>query len=213
MYDYEIDFEPSQADEILAEAAAKLLEAAKNDVARKIAEATRRNERLEKENIELRKKIAKIDSRERELNQREVDLEKMAKRMPVEKFFGQRAVIMYKAQYTRQEMFPKCDLCDDNRDRHYKTPLGKDAREKCTCAEKFTVWEPQEMVLTELSRRDGGKLLMWFKSHKDVDAYSSGQVVYDEDVFNGQPFSKLDKGTYFVNADDCQAFCKYLNEK
>ena len=41
---------------------------------------------------------------------------------------------------------PKCNLCDDNRQVEYKTPLGRTAKEDCSCKTYTTKHEIREVV-------------------------------------------------------------------
>lgn len=207
----EIEYNP--LDGILEQATNALLAAAKGNVAEMVAELKRENANLQDEREKLYKKIALMSARERDLAEKQVELDRMAAQMPIDKFFGQRSVIMYKPSYARLGQPDKCDKCNENRSIPYFTPLGKQAYEACTCSEHTYGYKPNEMILTEL-RKDNRKLLMWFKPYeRDENGYTSSDFVEDTAVYKpGDDFAKMDKyKAYFRDLADCQAYCDWLN--
>ena len=212
--EYPIEYEPSIADEILSKATTALLEVAKGNIANLVKRTQTENERLLTENEKLFKQVSEISARERKLKEQETDLAKRAQRMSIKEFFGQRSAIMYFPENNRQPLPPKCNLCDDNRQRPFVTPLGNKAKEPCTCSTATFEFEPQEMTLTEL-KKDRGILLMWFKSYDNDDGYSSGRIIKNEDVYTGSvPYDQLERRTtYFNDKEQCQAYCDWLNKR
>lgn len=213
--EYPIEYEPSIADEILSKATTELFETAKGDIANLVKRTQTENERLLAENEKLFKQAVEIKGRERKLKEQETDLSNRAKRMPVKEFFGQRSVVMYFTESKRQPMPPKCNLCDDKRARPYTTPLGRKEQEPCPCSIVTSKFEPQEKTLTDLRKdRGDGALLMWFRTSSD-EGYSSGQIIKNEDVYNGStPFDQLERyHTYFNDKEQCQLYCDWLNDK
>ena len=214
MYDdYEIEYEPSLADEILKEASDKLMSAIKDETVRRVAEIKGDNKRLERENEKLQQKLYDTNLKEAGLVFKQKEIEQMAKRMPVKEFLGQRSVIMYKVDYSQQSRATKCDKCDDRRHLHYKTPSGNNAKEMCACAKWNFGWQPKKMVLSEM-RKNNYKLLMWFKPQQlGSDGYTTGAFVEDKDVYDGSlPFTDLDKyKAYFSDELECKLYCDWLN--
>lgn len=206
----EIEYNP--LDEILEQTTSALLKVAKNNVAATMAALKRENAALKKENTRLMNEWAQAFARERELEIKEAELNRIAAQMPIEKFFGQRAVIMYKPSHERLAQAEKCDKCDENRNIRYLTPLGKTAYETCDCNKYNYGWMPEERVLTEL-RKDNRRLLMWFKRYeREEDGYTRNDFVEDEDVYTGGAFDGLNKyKAYFRDIEDCQRYCDWLN--
>ena len=207
----EIEYNP--LDEVLEQATAALLAAAKGNVAQMVAELKRENAFLKNENSRLSTELMRALSRSRELSDKEDELNRMAAQMPIDKFFGQRSVIMYKPSHARLGRPDKCDKCNDDRNIWFLTPLGKQAYEACECSGYLYGYQPNEMILTEL-RKDNRKLLMWFKPYeRDEHGYTSGDFVEDTAVYKpGDDFAKLDKyKAYFRDLADCQAYCDRLN--
>jgi len=211
--DFAMDYEPSLADEILSRAATELFAAAKDRVVATVNDIKAENSRLKAKNKRLLAQVTEFDKMKAELIGERDRLEKESKRMSIKKFFGQRTVLMYRAEYTKQDRPPKCDKCNDRRERPYKTPLGRDAKEFCECATYRYEWMPGELQLVEL-RKNRTELLMWFKPDSNNDGYSSGKIIRDKNIFAGQPFANLDKyKVYFNNMDECQQYCDWLNEQ
>lgn len=63
----------------------------------------------------------------------------------------------------------KCDKCDEDRKIPYKTPLGKDAQENCSCDKYKNVYEPIPFTLYQIrkNRENKAVLLYKFKEYKD----------------------------------------------
>lgn len=206
MFDeYYPEYEPSLADEIFKEASDKLFAALKENTVARVAELTRKNERLEKRNAELQENVIGVAIRETNVLVREQELEREAKRMTCKEFMGQRSVIMYRAaaDYRRPPLCGKCD----NGWYPYKTPLGNDAQEACPCTVKKRHFMPEERLLYEMDK-SGRNLRMWFRP-TEGDGWSGGVIV--NAFYNGEEFGDLDRGIHFENQTDCQAFCEYLN--
>ncbi len=214
MYD-EPQHEPSLADEILNNATALLIAAIKDEAAQHFKKLKADNRRLKRQNTVLRKAEARVCERESAVMLKQKELERKAKYMTVKEFFGQRAVIMYKAGKVRRQQ-PKCDECDEKRHRYYKTPLGKKAYEGCTCASFSYTFEPEAIVLYEL-RKHRGKLLMWFNPYKngDDEGYGNGCIVKNEHVYTpGATLNDLNEyDVRFSVEADCQTYCDWLNER
>lgn len=208
--EFEPQYEPSEADEILSDAKDKLYAVIKRTHAADFENITRKCDRLENENASLRETLNGVTAREMEIERKEKELERKTKKMPVKEFFGQHAAIMWKADY-HFENGVKCDKCDDRRNIQYTTPSGREQEEKCTCYKNETVYAPQEQRLVEL-RRDSrdGDLRFWFKPYDDGDGYSSGRIA--DNVYAGESFEDANKhNLFFNNVDDCQAYCDWKN--
>ena len=203
--DYELEYEPSLADEIFNEASAKLMDALNGEVKQRLERIADENASLQALNNSLKKQLAEYKQREYELAEGERQLRLAAKKMPLKEFMGQYEVVMYQATM-KHEYGPKCDKCDDKRQLYYRTPLGNDATEPCKCAKMFRVYRPQMQVLYSISKRNH-KLLAWYRPYPHEDAFESGKLAeqfYNQDI----EFADLDKHkAYFENESDCQAYC------
>ncbi len=214
MCDYEPQYEPSIADEILSNATAKLIAAIKGEAAEHFKKLEADNKRLKRQNAILRKAEARVCEREAAVMLKQKELEKKARRMTVKEFFGQRSAIMYKVERVATRK-PKCSKCNAERIRYYTTPLGNKAYELCTCAGSTYSYVPMKVTLYELKKRQG-ELLMWFKPLRgEYGGYGSGVAVRDEAVYTPrQQFDSLSKhNTHFASETDCQAYCDWLNEQ
>lgn len=209
----EIEYHP--LDGVLAQATDALLAIAKNNVAALVAQLKWENTHVKNENTRLSTELARAQAKVRELANREAELDGMAAKMPIEKFFGQRAVIMYKPSYSKLYRREKCGKCNADRQIEYVTPLGKQAFEICDCDAWIWGYKPEERVLTELRKDSSRALLMWFKpyEYRDTGGYSSNDFVEDKEVYQpSSNFAELDKyKAYFRDLDDCQVYCDWLN--
>jgi len=214
-YDYNDLYEPTLADEIFVEASAKLIDALKENVAGRVMEIERKNDRLEEENKDLREQMAAVNQEKRNLQGQREELERKAARMPIGEFLGQRAVIMHRADYDHVTG-PRCRECNSDRVRTYKTPLGKDAGERCPCSVQNRVHKPRKFVLSSMARRPHEhEILVWFEQYENKDSYSSSRLVLGENVYSDESnFADLDMHkTYFQEEAQCQEYCDWLNEQ
>lgn len=113
---------------------------------------------------------------------------------------------------------PKCDKCDNNRMVAYITPLGKQAKEYCTCAETESKYVPCEMVIYQIqlsNSKIGARFVK--KSKHDEDTFVSDSeyygyrfVVKDEDDISTLAENN-EYSLYFESLERCQEYCDYLN--
>lgn len=212
-FDYDT-FEPTLADEIFAEASKKLTDALKADAMDRIRAITTDNERLQLENQELRKQATDVAEARREVEREKERIKKRAKSMTVREFLGMHAVEMFRAKQVTDKPLPKCNKCDDNRVIRYKTPLGKDASERCDCGEKQYKYIPEKLVISELKKDRHYGLLVWFAPYPDHgDGYSSTEVIKSENIYQpGREFSRNDiYALRFREKRDCKKYCDWLN--
>lgn len=213
--DFEVEYEPTIADVILADASVKLREAIKKDAAGKIRLIVSDNERLKRNNERLLVQNNALRVQERDVAKREKELERKAKRMPLGEFMGQRSMVMWKAGYNFVNG-DKCDKCDRHRKIHYKTPTGRDATERCDCYRSDKIWRPKQSVVYEMRRnKRDASLLMWFKIYNDDEnGFGSGEIIKDENIYTDQPFPELNYHTVlFADEGKCQEYCDWKMEK
>lgn len=209
--------EPSEFGQQIDEFRQTLLKAVKTNFITKM-------EHLEKENEELlvvKKNFDQIKrdyaSKERQLENDRSQMERMVRNERLSVLMKDFEVLMFRSRSTTKQ-FPKCDICDEKRKVHFKTPLGKDAHEMCECSVGKTVYVPEEVYCTEFRvNSDNNAMLMWYKIKRDRD-YDSGsyessdlaKTVYKD----GMKYEELDKwhySNYFKSKEECQKYCDWLN--
>lgn len=210
-YEEEYYYEPTQADEIFIEANKKLIEALKESVKHHVEKVTKENNRLKEDNEILRKKVRGIKSKERELEKERQEM----KRSLLGELMRDRQMIFYTANYHYYHG-EKCNKCDENRNINFISPLGKEMKEICDCYINKKVYTAKEYICYEMRKnKNDSSLIMWFKTYSDdKDGYTSGHVVKDKDIYNGQKYSDLDcYNAVFKTKEECEGYCEYLNNK
>ena len=176
-------------------------------------------EELREENISLREFRDNKERYERELKvakaeyQRKMqDAERQANSKKLKDLLSTFAVVGYRAN-PEYKKGPKCGQCDDNRKIHFVSPMGRKMEEDCSCAKSTCTYSPKEVHLLKFY---AGKEIVdtYFEQvskDRDYDSYSLRAQVYDK---NRKPFEDISYfSTVFLQEDDCQQFCKWLNEQ
>ncbi|BAK15819.1 predicted ATPase [Solibacillus silvestris StLB046] len=217
-FGYDEDFynEPNEFEMQIAEFKASLLASVRNEYKQKMETLLKENADLQevKKNFEAIKRD--FANKERQLEIERNDLERKVRRERLSQLTKDLQVIMYKA-YPEHVQGSKCDKCDAQRRIHYKTPLGKDATEKCECAASTRVYKPKEYIKVEFNIRDGMRAWYEINNFDSNDEYgrfdSSSQfakAVYKEDM----PYESIESySTFFKTKEECQKYCDYLNSK
>lgn len=210
-YDY---YEPSVGDEIYLEAREKLISALKDSVKQYVQSVSIENEKLKKENSRLADLTRDIKRRESELENEKLRYKRDIRFERLSELMKDLQVIVYQVDYIN-ELNEKCDKCDDKREVHYVTPLGKNASEKCECAVQIRKYIVSEKILHEFRYGNNNTMLMWFKRYDTSnggDGYSNGsaiEIFYDnyehEDIPNYQ--------IHFRNKENAEKHCEWLNKK
>lgn len=117
--------------------------------------------------------------------------------------------VTYNYEYTQE----KCDKCDKNGYIHFKSPQGNDVKEQCNCRNKICVYRPIEAEIVKFDDYRGAITPTYCyerNKNSDYDSYSNVSTVY-----NGEDFEEINSyyGTVFLNKEDCQRYCDYLNSK
>lgn len=202
-------YEPTPADMIFEEANQKLKEVLKESIKHHVESVTKENEELKIENKKLQNKVSDINRRERNLEEERKNM----KRLTLSELMGDREMIMWKADYHREISEP-CGKCDTNRKVTFKTPLGKEMKELCSCYASKNVYEPVKSICYEMKKNGRDQsLIMWFKSYSDSDdGYSSSTAIYK--VWKDEKYEDIDKYNWrFKTKDDCKKYCDYINTK
>jgi len=221
-FDEEFYYEPSEFDLKVEELKESLTESVKEEFVKELEE-------LRKENAELRyiknhkeEFEREIENKKRELEMEKQDMKRKVKRERLDKLMEDFQIIRYKAG-RKFEKLPKCDKCDERRYVHYKTPLGRDEKETCTCAKSKSYYVPEEHIACEFRiNRDRNSFTAFYElkpmSNNSNDDYYAGidrfstfaEVIYNED----KKFEDLNTHkTFFDNKEECQKYCDWLNAK
>lgn len=172
-------------------------------------------ERLERENAELRpikermKEIELGRIREKhELESTKLNALNDAKKMRLKDLLKDYRAVIYAVDYFAVHK-PKCDLCDNERRIAYKTPLGKAAKEDCTCREHTYRYELREIAAASIEHYSP-------EGNIHVNYYDDDR---EERIMNyhmykpGMELEKVTRWTYFEDKNDAQAYCDWLTEK
>lgn len=224
MYEDDFYYEPSEFEMQLDDFKQSLMQSVKNEFKSEL-------ERLRKENAELRdfKQQKRNIEREIETLKRKAEQDKeeafrQAKRARLSELMGGFEVEMWTPEYYYMES-RKCNLCDDKRQIHYRTPLGRNAVETCTCAGRIAVYHPAKNILHKIStRRDWGTIKnawLYYSLASDGDYDSaenrSSDAAKNLFVQGVTTFEEVESNHYrrfyFENFEDCHRFCTWKMEK
>jgi hypothetical protein len=209
MYKYE-DFyrEPSEFECQIDEFKASLMAAVKQEHQEEV-------ERLRKENAELRpvkKRMRQIEmernSEKHELERVKRDALKEAKKMRLTELLKDYKAAIYTFDSVPIRK-PKCDKCDDDRRIPYTTPLGKPAKEDCTCREFTYAYKVREVMATSLEHYspDGSVQVNYYDDEREEKIFR--HMMYKPE--NG--FKSVTDWTYFEDKKDAQAYCDWKTAK
>lgn len=165
MIDWEDFYEPSEYEQMVDEFKDSLRRSVKDEILNEIKKFRDECERLR----EIRDNW---DSKVRELEagviQKKVELTKAiekakdegrnAKQMRLRELLADHQAFVYTI-HTEKIRQPKCNLCDENRYRHYITPLGREAKEECFCKAYKTRYHVKRAPLVEIRQFRSGKIL------------------------------------------------------
>lgn len=236
-YEYDTGYyEPSSADIFFDEMKEKFREYLTDEVKYEL-------DRLSEENKELKEKNAKLDDENRSLNlekqtaawskdsiRREVENEFYSKN--IDELFKDRIenIDVWFADYVYHEQ-PKCEYCNDDRQRVYTYPDGFKLESSCECAKRIARYEPNTATFNTLrycvkpgrylSERkifvEGWRL---YKPENRYDDYGYGdfRILHIVDVFDNNTLELRKTLSYgekigFKTKEECQKFCDWLNEQ
>jgi hypothetical protein len=216
---YEDDFynEPSEFDQQVDEFKKGLMSYVKQEFLDKLA-------RLEKENLELQniknnwKDIQlSYDNKKRDLDYAKNNAMSEAKSLRLAELIKDYQLILYSVN-SISTINPKCNNCDEHRQLHFTTPLGKDIRGSCDCNSYKYTYVPTERMVYEFRIESYGKeLLVWYKelkgSYGDTYFEIEGDGFRPKVIFNKDTkYEDLQvREAYFKTKEDCQKYCDWLN--
>ncbi|OXL83160.1 hypothetical protein BCV73_08770 [Paenibacillus sp. SSG-1] len=216
MYDFDDEFynEPSEFDMQVDEFKQSLMNAVKEEYKTEM-------ERLRKENAELQEVKQNLDQIKREYNQKVVELD-MAKRNlknevrreRLKELMGDFRVELFRAYSKYREPRP-CEKCNNTRYIKYKTPLGRDASEKCDCNTQEIYYEPKEFICSSFEVQNG-KINAWYRElgreYDGMEFSFASDSIHPRNIYTGQEFSEIKShyDMFFKTKDECQAYCDWL---
>lgn len=120
-------------------------------------------------------------------------------------------------------MGDKCDKCNESREVHYISPCGRQMVELCNCAKTHTVCRPQEKTLIYMNVKKknfygrNGEDDKWNRYYEveNADDYDRMELI-NEVYLKGEDvdFEKVSNyRAIFLNKEDCQKYCDWLNER
>lgn len=172
-------------------------------------------ERLERENSELRPIKERMQEIERERISEKHELESTkrnalneAKKMRLTELLKDYRAVIYTVDDITVHK-PKCDLCDNERRIAYTTPLGKSAKENCTCKEYSYKYEIREVTAASIEHYspEGNICVNYYDDNREERI--SNYHMYKP----GTELEKVTRWTYFEDKNDAQAYCDWLTEK
>lgn len=175
------------------------------------AEILEELESLRKENESLRDIKNRIREIECEHNMAMHNARQEVMRMKFAAIVKACSTVYYSPMSYRMPL-PKCDRCNDERMIEYTTPLGKPAKEPCTCHSGLLRYKPQPNYVSEIAKLNG-EIITWHKPYDDGDGYCVSWNIKPENVYDDKDFSEIKNQyhAYFRNEDMCQAYCDWLN--
>ena len=230
MYEEYFDFpEPSTGDIVFEELKKILLGTVREEIKTELEHLRKENEELRvfrDERDQMRNLLAKTQSDcARRIKEAKVEAENRI----FESLLGEHMIQAWKVG--REYILPpKCDKCDDQRKLHFKSPLGKELTEPCTCSCAKTVYKPKPALLA----RFRVKPLAYVKNQNNDNTFSDKPLYYwytteyetlDDAEFvvsecseigvprasDAKPLQELNEWhSVFTDIDRCQAFCDYL---
>lgn len=166
-------------------------------------------DRLRKENAELKEfKLKKVeyDFQLRELkHSKELEIEQIRKEAEKKRLmdvlkdnFMETA---YYPQYTWKYKYDKCDKCDERRYIHFKSPLGHDLSEPCSCSEKISYWKPEECSIALIRSEFDSLIFRYDEINNCFIALKSDNKEYE---FGSKIYRTI---------EECQEECDRLNKE
>lgn len=236
-YEYDTGYyEPSNADIFFDEMKEKFREYLTDKVKYEL-------DRLSEENKELKEKNAKLNDENRSLNlekqtaawskdsiRREVENEFYSKN--IDELFKDRIenIDVWFADYVYHEQ-PKCEYCNDDRQRVYTYPDGLESKVQCSCAKPIGGYEPNTATFATLiycvkpSRYSSERKIFikdWslYKPNVTYDDYGYGdfRILHIINTFNDDVIELHEARSYgeklgFKTKEECQKYCNWLNER
>lgn len=166
-------------------------------------------DRLRKENTELKEfklKKAEYDSQlEKYKKIKKLELEQLRqvaeKKRLMDILKDNFIETAYYPQCTRKYKYDKCDKCDEYRLIHFKSPLGHDLSEPCSCSEMVDYWKPEECSIVRIQSEFNSLIFRYEDRNNSFIALKSDNKEYEYG-------SKI-----YRTIEECQKECDRLNKE
>lgn len=166
-------------------------------------------DRLRKENAELKefkiKKAEYASQVEKYKKIKKLELEQLRKETEKKRLMDilkdNFMATAYYPQYTWKYEFEKCDKCDEYRNIHFKSPLGRDLIELCSCAKKVNYYKPKECSVVEIHSNFNSLIFRY----EDRDGYFAALKSDNKDYEKGSEI--------YRTIEECQKGCDRLNRE
>lgn len=207
-YDEDFYCEPSEFEQQVDEFKQALMNSVRDDHKAEM-------ERLRKENAELQPIKKRMKEIEMERNHEKRELERVkreavneAKKMRLTELLKDYKSVIY-AVDSEMIFHPKCGKCDGNRQVEYTTPLGRIAKEDCSCKTYTTTYELREVpaaYIEHYSPEYGIKVNYYDNEREErVSSYH----MYKQ----GTDYEKVTPWTYFADKEEAQKYCDWKAER
>lgn len=166
-------------------------------------------DRLRKENAELKEfklKKKEYDFRLQELkHSKKLEIEQIKKEVEKKRLMNilkdNFIETAYYSQCTKKYKYDKCDKCDEYRLIHFKSPLGRNLIEQCSCAKRANYWKPEECSIVEIYSNFNSLIFRYEDRNNSFVALKSDNKEYEYG-------SKI-----YRTIEECQKECDRLNKE
>ncbi|MCY7484308.1 hypothetical protein [Paenibacillus alvei] len=207
-YDEDFYAEPSEFEEQIDSLKESLMQAVRDEFKSEM-------DRLRKENEELKpvkermKQIEWERKREKqELEKIKADAMKEAKKLRITELLKDYRRAIYTVD-SKRVYAPKCEKCDDQRNVEYTTPLGRQAKEECSCKTYTTKYELREVIAGAIEHYspENGIHIDYYDDQREerVRAYQMFKT--------GTDYEDIQPWWYFADKEEAQKYCDWLNEQ
>lgn len=211
---YDCDFfeEPFEFNMQVEEFKSSLASSVRKEFLEEMAALKKENEELREFRDNKKKYEQELREAKAEYQRKMEEAERNANNKKIKDLLRTFSVIGYRASQEYKQG-PKCDRCDDYRRFHFVSPMGRNMTEECSCAKKICTYSPKEV---KLLRFHAGKEIVdtYFEQvgvDEVYDSYSLCAQIYDK---TKKPFEDINwVYTVFLQEDDCQKYCDWLNAK
>ena len=211
-YDEDFYYDPSEFDSQVEEFKTALASSVQQKYLDEMAELRAENESLREFRDKRDEYECKLNRAKQEYQQKMRDAERQANKQRLKDLLSFFSVVGYRVKREYMQG-PKCDRCDENREIHFVSPLGREMKEKCTCAAGTTTRRPKQVNLMSFYAAKGLSNDYFERSNenRDYDRYDLCARLYDKDK---PPFEIINEYTVvFLKEEDCQAYCDWLNKQ
>ena len=221
-------YEPSESEMMIEEIKEALRNEVREDIKKKITslESTIETLKSDPDYINYKKDSLIFEKRynelEKEYDEHRRNIEKKIKYNKATEILKGISSTAYVVKYSNSSFIkPKCNKCNDRRKIEYITPRGKKQFEPCECSMVKSRYEVMPAYLFKLKNsRYSERELEAVYMDGDGDEFNC-ECTIDwmanhtfQRRYNGEKFEDVNSYyTYFVNKEDAEKFCNYLNDK